>query len=232
MLIPRSVSDEDKAEKIVAYLGGEAFDFHFERFTMNNGPKTEAKSYQVVKEVMLKKKSEEENMKDAISLAYDGVDIHSFFTRAEKGYNQANFNGQSTFGLLCEALKVDLMILHFIFFRGAKDYEDVKRYCLEYAGDQKMMDTPCSNYATAGPSVKSWKQPQGDVRMDELCREVENLHLLMTKQPRSQCRQDPFCYKWNQKVHYASKYRTSQNLTCYRCSQKEPHANECPPKAR
>ena len=32
-VIMKGASDEDKAEKVVAYLQGEAFDFYFERFT-------------------------------------------------------------------------------------------------------------------------------------------------------------------------------------------------------
>ena len=57
---------------------------------MDNGPTTEAKNYQVIKDVMLKKfsaeKSEAEIIKDAMSLSYGGVCVQEFFTSAEKAY--------------------------------------------------------------------------------------------------------------------------------------------------
>ena len=43
-VIVKGLPDTKKAEKIVTYLGREAFDFYFDRFTMDNGPKVEAKS--------------------------------------------------------------------------------------------------------------------------------------------------------------------------------------------
>ncbi len=50
----KDLTDNAKAQKIVAYLAGKAIDFYLERFTLDNGPTTDAKNYHVVKDVMLK----------------------------------------------------------------------------------------------------------------------------------------------------------------------------------
>lgn len=39
----KGIFDTDKADKITACLGGDAFDFYFERLTMDEGPAPEAK---------------------------------------------------------------------------------------------------------------------------------------------------------------------------------------------
>ena len=91
---------------------------------MDNGPKDETKDYGKVKEVMLEKfsvrKTESEIMKQAISLEYDGGDIQTFLTRADKLYSEAKFNEQAKFGLLRDSLKSDQMLLQFVLSRGAK----------------------------------------------------------------------------------------------------------------
>lgn len=105
---------------------------------MDNGPTPEVNNYRDFEVVMLKncstKKSEAEIMKEY------GWDIHDFWTRAEKVYEQDMYNGKDKFGPLREALKVDPIIVQLILFRGAKNYEYVKKYCLEYANNQKMME--------------------------------------------------------------------------------------------
>ena len=142
-VVTKGLPDNVRAEKIIAYLSGDAFDFYFERFMMNNGPTPEAKNNGIVEEVMLQKfstqKSEAESMKEAISLSYDGGDIQKFLTRAEKACNQAKFNDEAKFGLLREELKSDQLLLQFFLFRGAKDYEELKKYFADY---QKMMKNP------------------------------------------------------------------------------------------
>ena len=63
---------------------------------MDSGLTDEAKDYVKVKWVMLEKfsvrKTESEIMKEAISLEYDGGDIQTFLTRADKLYSQPKFN--------------------------------------------------------------------------------------------------------------------------------------------
>ena len=41
-VVIKGLPDKEKAEKIVAYLAGAAFDFNSDRFTTDNGPKDEA----------------------------------------------------------------------------------------------------------------------------------------------------------------------------------------------
>ncbi len=123
--------ESERAEKIVAYLSGAAFDFYFDRFTLNNAPTEEAKEYSVVKKVMLEKfsiqKNESEIMREALTLRYDGGDTTTFSSRADKVYYQAKVGENVKLELLRDALKSDKMFFQFILFRGSKNYEDIKK---------------------------------------------------------------------------------------------------------
>ncbi len=207
-VVTKGLMDNAKAGKIVDCQSREAFDFYFERFKWDNGPTTEAKNYHVVKDVMLKKvstqKSDAEIMKDAIFLTYDGGDIQAFLTRVEIAYNQAEFNEHAKFGMLREALKTDQLLLQFVLFRGTKDYEEVKQYCTDYADNQKMMSAPSGSRGERPGNIRLPARTSNDTRIDDLCREVEKLHLLMSNGPRNQRQAEPFCHKCNKKGHYAS----------------------------
>ena len=87
-------------------------------------------------------KTEAKIVKNAISLTYDGGDIQAFLNRAEKAYNQAKFNKHAKFGLLREAMKAD----QFVLFRGAKDYEGVREYCIDYSDNEKMMSVSSGSH--------------------------------------------------------------------------------------
>lgn len=93
-------------------------------------------------------------------------------TTAEKVFKKDKFIGEAKFSLLRVALEEEPFLRQIILFRIAKDYEDVEWYFIEYPDNRKMMVTLCSNLAKAKSSVKSRKQPQDDVRMDELRREM------------------------------------------------------------
>ena len=98
------MSDSERAEKIVAYLIDAAFDFFFDRFTLDNAPNEEAKGYNLVKKVMLEnfsiQKTESEIMREALNLQYDRGDIPSFLSRPDKVYNQAKVGENVKFELL------------------------------------------------------------------------------------------------------------------------------------
>ncbi len=90
-LVTKNLPVEEKAEKIMVYGTGAAFDFYFSRFTLKNAFTEEAKDYEVVANVMLEKfltqKIESEITKEALTLQYDGRDIPTFLSRADKMYN-------------------------------------------------------------------------------------------------------------------------------------------------
>ncbi len=142
-VVTKSLPDIEKAEKIVAYLTGAAFDFYFDRFTLDIAPTEEGKDYEVVKKVMLEKlsiqKTESEIMRDALSLRYDGGDIPNFLSRTDKVYSQAEVGNNMNFELLRDSLKPETMFFQFVLFRRSKTYEDVRKVFLEYPENIKMM---------------------------------------------------------------------------------------------
>ncbi len=82
----KSLPDSERDEKIIAYLSETAFDSY-------NAPTEEVKDYGLVMKVMLEKfstqKTESKIMREALTLRYDGGDIPSFLSRADKVCNQA-----------------------------------------------------------------------------------------------------------------------------------------------
>ena len=180
--VTKSLPDSERAEKIVAYLSDAAFDFYFDRFTLDNAPTEDAKDYGLVKKVMLEKfltqKTESEIMREELTLQYDGGGIQNFLSRADKVYNQAKVGENVEFELLRDALKSDLMFFLFVLFRGYKNYQGINKKCLEYAENIKMTD------GTAAPIFKQTKKfdknPK-ETKIDELCKQVEHLHLMMMK---------------------------------------------------
>ena len=225
-VLMKDSTDEEKAEKVVCFLSGQAFYFDFDRFTMDNSPNSGAKDYATVKKIMLEKfstqKTEAEIMKDAVTLSYDGGDIKAFITKAEKAYNQAKFNDSAKFGLLREALNGDHMLLQFVLFRGAKDYISVKKACLEFAENKKMLDSPSSVPTATNTDRK-------DERIDELCKQIENLHLLMSKQNRPPRVSEPKCHRCKKTGHYASQCQLPPEppLVCTYCCKHDHRAEVC-----
>ena len=89
-------------------------------------------------------------MKEAIFIEYDGGDIQNFLRRADKLYSKAKFNDEAKFGLLWDSLKSEQMLLQFVQFRGAKSDNEIKRACVEYSDNRKMMNGPVSNNGRKG----------------------------------------------------------------------------------
>ena len=78
------------------------------------------------------------------------------------------------------------------------------------------------------PQTKKFDKDPKEIKIDKLYKQVENLHLMMKKQPRKAPKQaDPLCYKYGKESHYASKCRMEQELTCYKCTKKDRRASEC-----
>ena len=70
----KTETGEEKADNLVAYSDGEAFEYYFDNFTEDNAPNEEAGSSQKVKEALLEnfcaKKTEAEVMREAVKLVY------------------------------------------------------------------------------------------------------------------------------------------------------------------
>ncbi len=116
-VVSKNVPDSERAEKIMAYLSGVAFDFYFDRFTLDNAPTDAAKDYGAMKKVVLEKfsiqRAESEIMRDALTIRYDGGDIPSFLSKADKVYIQAKVGENVKFELLRDALKFDQIFSSF-----------------------------------------------------------------------------------------------------------------------
>ncbi len=143
-VVTKSLPGSERAEKIVAYLSDAAFEFYFDRFTLDNAFTEKAKDYVLVKKVILEKfsiqKTESEIMREALTLQYDGDYIPTFLSRAEKVYNQAKVRENVKLELLRDALKSDQMFFQFVQFEGSKGYQGIEKACLEYAENIKMLD--------------------------------------------------------------------------------------------
>lgn len=76
------------------------------------------------------------------------------------------------------------MILQYILFRRSKFFTDVRKYCLEYADSQKMVHKPFKTHVPTRNQKRLQKHESVEGGIDDLCREVEKLHLMIFKQPR------------------------------------------------
>ncbi len=89
----------------------------------------------------------------------------------------------------------------------------------------KMMDI------TANPILQHTKKFDKDpkeAKIAKLCKQVENLHLMMMRQPRKAPKKAESVHcKWGKKGHYTSPCRTEQESTCCRCDKKGHRASEC-----
>ena len=75
-VVMKNKTEEEKADRLVAYLDGEAIEYYFDNFKEDNALNEEARPYQKVKIALLEKisneKAEAERMKDAVNLVYKG----------------------------------------------------------------------------------------------------------------------------------------------------------------
>ncbi len=70
------------------------------------------------------------------------------------------------------------MFFRFVLFKESKDYEGVKKACLECAENIKMLDDSTTSIFQ---NTKKFDRKPKEGKIDELCKQVENLHLMMTK---------------------------------------------------
>ncbi len=110
-------------------------------------------------------------------------------------------------------------------FKGSKDYEGIKKACMEHAENIKMLDS--STTSIFQKTKKSDRDLMED-KMGELCKQVGNLYLIMMKQPRQAQKQaEPLCHKCCKKGHYSSQCRMEHESTCYKCGRAGHRASEC-----
>ena len=223
-------SDADRAVKLVMYLSGPAFDFYFDNFTFDNRPTEDAKDYTKVKEAMISRFAPKRPpaivMKDAVNLRYNGGDIKLFIEKADRAYREAKFNNESKLGLIREAINGNGMLMQFALLRGARDYDSFKNACLEFAENQKVLTS-----ATWTPP----SPPTNDtIAYDALCKRMEDLTLLVTKQKVKQTPRKVICYNCNEEGHIASQCQKKRGIIpiCTYCRKPGHTADACYTKQR
>ncbi len=110
------------------------------------------------------------------------------------------------------------MFFQFVWFRGSENNDEINKACLEYAENIKMTD---GTAVLIFQKTKKFNKDPKETKIDELCKQGENLHLIMMKQPRQASKQaGTVCYKCGKKGNYASQCRMEQEFTCYKCGKK------------
>ena len=171
--VMKNKTEEEKADILVAYLDGVAFEHYFDNFTEENAPNEEARSFQKVKEALLEKfstkKTDAEVMKEAVNLVYKESNVKEFFLKATKFYKEAKFNDQAKFGSIGEAIKSDRSMLQFVFLRKADTFEKVRENCIEYAVTQKV-------FASQGEQVTGQaKSAHQEGEKEKFTRKLQNM---------------------------------------------------------
>ena len=117
------------------------------------------------------------------------------------------------------------MFFQYVLFRGSKNYGGIKNTCLEYAENIKMMD---GTAASIFQQTKKFDKDRKETKIDELCKQVENLRLMMMKEHiQAPKHAEPVCYKCGKKGYYASKRRMEHVLICYKGGKNGHRASEC-----
>ncbi len=76
--------------------------------------------------------------------------------------------------------------------------------------------------------IKKFDTDPKEHKVDELCKQIENLLFMMMKQPRQAPKQaEPLCYKCGKTCPYASQCRMEREPTCYKCCKDGHRASEC-----
>ena len=84
-------------------------------------------------------------------------------------------------------------------FRGSENYEEIKVSFLKWAEKIKMM--VCSAASLFKQATKTDKTPKED-KFVQLCKQVEDLQMIIMKQPRQSLKQaKSVCYKCGKKSH-------------------------------
>ena len=137
IVVMKNKTEEEKPDKLIACLGGEAFEYHFDNFKEDSAPNERARSFQTVKAALFEnlstKKTEAEVMKEAVNLVYKVDNFKKFFVQASKLYKNTNFNDQAKFGLIRKAINSDHGMLQFVFFMKVDTYAKVSKTCLDCA---------------------------------------------------------------------------------------------------
>ena len=128
--IMKNRTEDEKADSLVAYLDGEAYEYYFDSFKKDNAPNEEARSFQKVKIALLEKfsstRTEAEVMMEEVNLFYKGGNVKELFLKAIKLYKEAKSNDRVKLGLIRVAIKSDRSILQFVFLRKEDTYKKVR----------------------------------------------------------------------------------------------------------
>ncbi len=149
------------------------------------------------------KKKESETKKETVNLLYQVEDVKESFVKAKMLYKEAKFNEGTKNGIIIEAIKSDLSLLHSVLLRKVWTLEHVKETFFEYAEHPKVYSVPkrvttdvscVLNTRTHKKSREKNKRDAFD-KMDMLCKKFEDLALIIRKSKPKANFQDIICHK-------------------------------------
>ena len=239
-------TEDEKAKMLPAYLKGDAFKLYREMFTQGNSLNNEALDFEAVKDKLHERFSEKLTVAEAtvkaVNLSYSNQKMDKFLKDSDKLYELAGFSDEAKFGLIRKAIDGDKELLKFVVLRSAKTYEDVKDACTEYADNPAVFLGSKNGNPTkhkGGSSSEDSGKKQHEDKMEELCRQMEEVKLFMANQKKTSVPDKPslkdiICHRCKKPGHYAYQCQVASGgpVKCTYCGKHGHTANACYTKQR
>lgn len=195
----RGKDQSEKAFELLSYLDEAAFEYFFEKFTVDGAINDAGKDFAQVKKAFLEKFFKKEEPQDVICEATDAVldpnDLLLSMNRLDSVYSRAGFNDEAKFGFLRVAVMKIPAVATFAMYRGVSSYMDLKKAVKDFDSGMRAFhavskDTERSAGTWLGnqeeKDMKLLVRPDARVqnmeaKIDTLADQMSSLTLLMKK---------------------------------------------------
>ena len=211
-------SAEEKAHSLVCLFDYDAVEFYLQTFTDGNELTAKGQNFSIVKKAIVerysKRKIEAEIIHEAIDLCYTVDDVQTFFRDTEKLYDDAGFTKIAQHVLIMKATHIDQKLLDWPLIRGDNTFEVAKKSGLDYERNQKVHSMGGSS------SGKQGKQKTQETTMEDLCKQMKQMQLMMAKLENKAVHpkpaREPYCWKSKKTGYYAAQCteRPGDRLQC------------------